>query len=104
MEKLKVYLGDSIEYDNILAELDDPKLKKIISQDNQYDRIIALRILLERHTDWLKQLGRDELGLYKYLNESNHIENDYIFHLDPREYYSIPSHYLKVIETFIQSH
>lgn len=104
MEKLKDYLGDSIEYDNILAELDDPKLKKIISQDNQYDRIIALRILLERHTDWLKQLGRDEPGLYKYLNESNHIENDYIFQLDPREYYSIPSHYLKVIETFMQSH
>ena len=104
MTELKKYLGDAIDYESILADLSDSKLKEIISQDNQYDRIIALRILLERHSDWFKEVGRKEPGLYKFLNESNHIENDYIFQLDPREYYSVPSHYVNVIEDFMQSH
>lgn len=104
MTELKEYLGDTIDYERILADLTDLKLKEIISQDNQYDRIIALRILLERHSDWFKEVGKKEPGLYKFLNESNHIENDYIFQLDPREYYSVPLHYVNVIENFIQSH
>lgn len=39
----------------------------------------------------------------KYVNETNHVENDYIFQLDPFKYFSIPKFYMDQLEEFVNS-
>lgn len=51
----------------------------------------------------MKKLRKEYPGLCKYLNETNHIENDYIFQLDPRKYFDLPRDYEQQLNDFISS-
>lgn len=82
-------------YDELIKELADDNLKQQIEEGDSYHKVLAFRLLLERHEDIFKDLRKNEPGTYKFINETNHIENDYIFQLNPLEFYSIPDFYLK---------
>ena len=58
-------------------------------------KLMAFRLLFERHKEVFKRLRMKEPATYKYINETNHIENDYVFQLDPMKFYSIPTYYLQ---------
>ena len=49
-------------------------------------------------------LRREHPEACKFLNETNHIENDYVFQLDPEKFYSIPKIYVQEISYFINAH
>lgn len=72
-----------------------------ISSHDLYHRIISIRLLFERVDGALSLLRKEFPAACKFVNETNHIENDYIFQLDPRKYFSIPGLYLNQIESFI---
>ena len=49
-------------------------------------------------------LKREHPEICKFLNETNHIENDYVFQLDPEKFFSIPEIYVQEIHDFINAH
>ena len=93
---------DNKEYEDLICDLSNEKLKNIIDGENLYSRIIATRLLFEREEGLLSKLKKVAPGACKFINESNHIENDYVIQLDPRKYFSIPDCYLKDLKDFIQ--
>lgn len=101
MTEISEYIP-SKSYDELLDELGTEKLIENLKFDDQYHRIISSRLLFERIDGALNLLRRKYPEACKFINETNHIENDYIFQLDPRQYFSIPTYYLNQIEEFIR--
>lgn len=89
-------------YQDWLKQITDEKLKAEIDGESEYAKIIAFRLLFERHSEIFKKLRSQEPGAYKFINETNHIENDYVFQLDPMKFYSIPEYYLKKLMDAIE--
>ena len=63
-------------------------------------RCIA-RLKFERNEELFTQLRKVCPSAAKHMNETNHIENDYIFQLDPTKFYKIPEVYLDRINDVI---
>lgn len=82
-------------YGDLLSLVTDEKLKNEIASGNDYSKVMAFRLLFERHKEVFKRLRMKEPATYKYINETNHIENDYVFQLDQMKFYSIPTYYLQ---------
>lgn len=102
--ELKKYLKEK-EYDEIIVELNDEKLMDIINHsEDTYSRIIASRLYFERHDGMLNDLGRKFPAACKFVNETNHIENDYIFQLNPFKFFEIPVLYLNQVREFLNKH
>ncbi|MBN1054907.1 hypothetical protein DVW05_06025 [Clostridium botulinum] len=90
-------------YDEVLSELKVNKLFEIIESSYTYDKIIGLRLLFERSPALFSKLRKKYPAACKYINETNHIENDYIFQLNPFKYFSIPKSYMDELEEFVGS-
>lgn len=102
-EEIEGYLGIGC-YNEVLKEMSNKKLVDIIKDQNKYNKIIAIRLLFESDRfDLLSKLRKKYPSACKYVNETNHVENDYIFQLDPFKYFSIPQCYLDDLEEFISS-
>ena len=55
-------------------------------------------------TEWvINELKKKYPAACKFVNETNHVENDYIFQLDPFKFFQIPQFYLSEIETFLEN-
>lgn len=91
-------------YETAVNELSATNLIAQLDLDNDYFRTIAVRLLFERSEGTLKEFRKEFPGTCKFLNETNHIENDYVFQLDPTKFFVIPSIYLKQIDEFIKKH
>lgn len=100
---LMEFIGEYDSYSKILAEVNTQDLLKELENDNDYYRIIAIILLFDRIEELKKVLRREYPALCKFLNETNHIENDYVFQLDPDKFYSIPK-YMQEICDFINVH
>ena len=100
MAAISLFISDKT-YSDLLAETETATLVDAISSDDLYHRIISIRLLFERVDGALSLLRKEFPAACKFVNETNHIENDYIFQLDPRKYFSIPGLYLNQIESFI---
>ena len=94
---------DGLDYGEILSLISDENLKNQISIGDDYIKVIAFRLLFERHETIFKELRKKEPATYKFINETNHIENDYVFQLDPLKFYSIPSFYLQKLSVAVSS-
>jgi len=101
---LKVYLGEFDSYSKLFQEVSTQQLMEELENDNAYYKILAIRILFERVEGLMTMLRRKHPEACKFLNETNHIENDYVFQLDPEKYYSVPQIYIKEIRDFIRMH
>lgn len=107
--KIKSFLNIPYsDYETFADTLSTSKLKeeyKKISETggSKYNKVIIARFLFERDDDMLRKLRREYPGLCKYINESNHIENDYIYQLDPRKYFDLPSDYEQQLNKFIDA-
>ncbi|SFQ23452.1 hypothetical protein SAMN04487928_12543 [Butyrivibrio proteoclasticus] len=92
-------------YEKMIEELKSSNLIKEVSENsNMYYRILAIRLLFEREKTLLQQLKKEYPGACKFLNETNHIENDYVFQLNPEKYFAIPEVYVNEIRDFIDKH
>ena len=98
---IQEYLS-GLTYDNILADLTDDKLQELIENASDYEKVIAIRLKLERNPELFAQLRKQSPATFKFINETNHIENDYVFQLDPLKFYCIPVFYLDELKACIQ--
>lgn len=92
---------DGIVYKDILNMVSDEVLKKEISDGDAYSKLIAFRLLFERHSELFSVLRKNAPAAHKFLNETNHIENDYVFQLNPLKFYSVPDIYLKELSKVV---
>ncbi|MCR5531720.1 MAG: AAA family ATPase [Lachnospiraceae bacterium] len=102
MEFIRQFIPNH-SYEDLLGEMSDDKLKSLMTTTNYYYKTIAARLLLERKEGLLQQLRKEFPAACKFLNESNHIENDYVFQLDPRKFYSAPKNFISEIESFVSA-
>jgi hypothetical protein len=74
------------DYNRIVGELRDLKtLKaKFAATDVGYEKVQIFRMLLEINKP------KDDDTFQKFVNETFHIENEYVMQLDPREFDSVP--------------
>ena len=102
---LKPLISGYDSYDKLLQEISIKYLlQELDNNDNVYFKILAIRLLFERAVGFMTMLRREHPEACKFLNETNHIENDYVFHLDPEKFYSIPEVYVQEIRDFINAH
>ena len=101
MDEVSPYIP-GYTYDTLCAELTNEKLLFLISTGNTYTKIIAIRFILERDESLRQKLRKEHPDASKFFNESNHIENDYIYQLDPRKFCCAPSNYISMLESFIR--
>ena len=95
--------GIGTDYDTVIEQLSTEKLIQEFGTNNDsYQKILLLRLLLERHQDIFKGLRKCYPGAYKFANETNHIENDYLFQMDPNKFFNIPEIYMTQIDSFIE--
>ena len=86
----------------IIFKVKSKKLFDILASADIYEEIITVRLLFERYDGLLAKLKKKYTAACKFVNETNHIENDYIFQLDPFKFFQIPQFYLSEIETFLE--
>lgn len=97
---LSEFLGE-ITYEDVINELTKEKLMQLVDEEDTYSKIIAIRLLFERYEGLLKKLRKKYPAACKFVNETNHIENDYIFQLDPFKFFEIPDIYLNELKDFL---
>ena len=75
-------------YDALLLEAKDAALMKTKynSTDVGYEKIQLFRLIRGVHEDDV---------ISKFINESYHIENEYVMQLDPRKFDSVPEYVVK---------
>ena len=103
MTEISQFIPDK-SYSELIAETETRVLISEMDSGNLYHRIISIRLLFERVEGALSLLRKKYPAACKYVNETNHIENDYIFQLDPRKYFSIPDYYTNQIDSFIHEY
>lgn len=101
MTEIQKYLGMN-SYDDIIESVSSEKLLATLATANNYEKTVTARLLFERYNGLLSKLKKKYPAACKFVNETNHIENDYIFQLNPFEFFQIPEFYLSEIETFLE--
>ncbi len=72
-------------YQNII---DDDKIKRLYSKSsNNYEKLQIYRIIFNDNND--------NRVIREFINETFHIENDYIYQLNPCKYQTIPNYIIK---------
>lgn len=91
-QHIKEYISD-FNYASIL-EICQPAnlLAKYAQTTNAYSRIMLLRMYCERLPEARRRLADTNDVLLKYIDETFHIENDYVYMLDVRNFDIVPSH------------
>lgn len=92
------------QYDQLRHELSTANLYRLAQSPETYVKIIASRFLFERINGLLGALKKAYPAAAKFMNETNHIENDYVFQLNPCKYFEIPKRYLDEITHFLDAH
>ncbi len=89
IEEIKEVIPD-FDYDGLLAQLKDREVLKAKFEDTDvgYEKVQIFRIASE--------LGEDattgNAAFKKFVNETYHIENEYVMQLNPRDFDAVPEH------------
>lgn len=83
------------DYDALLEELRDPQVlrKKFDATSVGYEKVQIFRIASETRAS-----TSADAAFRKFVNESYHIENEYVMQLNPREFDSVPDHIVQSCE------
>lgn len=104
IEELIPLINDYDSYEKYISELGTDYLIGELDNDSIYFRILAIRLLFERCEGLMSKLRKESPEACKFLNETNHIENDYVFQLNPEKFFSIPKVYVHEIKEFLDAH
>ncbi len=92
IEEIKEIIPD-FDYDGLLAQLKDREVLKAKFEDTDvgYEKVQIFRIASE--------LGEDatagDAAFKKFVNETYHIENEYVMQLNPRDFDAVPDHVVR---------
>lgn len=97
-EEIKELIPD-FDYIEVLKVINDDKaMKKIyLSTDNNYEKLHIYRIIFD------KKDRIESSVIQKFINEAFHIENDYIYQLNPRKYQMVPQFVIDECDKAIKS-
>ena len=81
------------DYDVLLAQLKDREILKAKFEDTSigYEKVQIFRVASALDPD----APAGDAALKKFVNESYHIENEYVMQLNPREFDAVPEHVLQ---------
>ena len=84
-EEIKELIPD-FDYIEVLKVINDDKAMKEIylATENNYEKLHIYRIIFDNKD------GIESSVIQKFINEAFHIENDYIYQLNPRKYQMVP--------------
>lgn len=100
--ELQKYIKN-MDYATIIEALKDVNLLALAETTDLYVKVIVIRLLFERHEGLLSKLKKQYPATCKFVNETNHVENDYIFQLNPMKYFGVPKCYLEQLEAFLKN-
>lgn len=88
---------ESFDYSSALKLVKNKSQMKdlYLSAANNYERLHIYRIIF----DGLEEIDSDVVR--KFINEAFHIENNYIYQLDPRDYQLVPQYVIDECDKFI---
>jgi energy-coupling factor transporter ATP-binding protein EcfA2 len=98
IEEIKDIIPD-FDYDGSLAQLKDREVLKAKFEDTDvgYEKVQIFRIASE--------LGEDatagDAAFKKFVNETYHIENEYVMQLNPREFDAVPEHVVQLCSALL---
>lgn len=104
IEDLIPFISEYDSYEKFIQNIGTDYLFNELQNENIYYRILAIRLLFEREDGFMTKLRREQPEACKFLNETNHIENDYVFQLNPEKFFSIPEVYVQEIRDFLNKH
>lgn len=86
------------DYDQILALITNlNEIKKLyLGSGNNYEKLHLYRILFDGNAD-----GIESEIILKFINQSFHIENDYVYQLNPREYSVVPQYVIDECDKYV---
>lgn len=101
--KIREFIQD-FDYTNALRECTPAALLvRYRSTANTYSRILLLRMYCEQLPEVRQRLANSNDVLLKYIDESFHIENDYVYMLDVRVFDIVPNHIIVQADSFVAS-
>lgn len=103
VEEIKVFIKD-FSYDKYLEFFSETDLlKRFIKEENAYIKMLILRAYTEASKDARERLRKKNDVLRKYVDETYHIENDYIYSIDVRKFNIVPENYIVDANAFVES-
>ena len=81
---IRTWMTD-FDYDSLVKQVNDEMLmkEKFVATNVGYEKIQLFRIVRESHDDDV---------ITKFINESYHIENEYVMQLNPHKFESVPEY------------
>ncbi len=99
LDRIKIK-NPNFDYDKLLEKLNDDKLIILYNEtNNSFVKIILFRILL----DGIDEAKKPDNVFMKFVNEIYHIENDFLFQLDPEKFDLTPEFIIKGCDDFVKS-
>ena len=95
-ETIKGSIGEEFCYSSCYQNIiNDDEMKRLYSEsNNNYEKLQIYRILFNENND--------NRVIRKFVNETFHIENDYIYQLNPFQYQTIPHYIIKECDIDIE--
>ncbi|MGE0919685.1 AAA family ATPase [Trichlorobacter lovleyi] len=89
------------DYPSALLEFSSASLLTLFKREqNAFYKLLILRAYTESNGDARERLKAKDDVLRKYIDETYHIENDYLYSLDVRVYNIVPEHYQRLAENY----
>lgn len=90
------------DYDSVLLQCDPLNLLERYSvESSAYMKLLILRAYTEQDRNARNRLRQSNDVLLKYVDETYHIENDYLYSLDVRRFNIVPEHYITDADKYI---
>lgn len=100
---IQKYIAD-FDYSDTLDKLSVNNLiTRYKKEELAYIKMLILRAYTEQNTEARERLRSKNDVLRKYIDETYHIENDYIYSLDIRNFNVVPENYINDANEFIES-
>ena len=98
---IRDYISD-FDYSTVLASC-EPQclLERYSTEPSAYMKMLILRAYTESDDEARERLRRHNDVLRKYVDETYHIENDYLYSLDVRRFNIVPDNYVDDAEHYV---
>jgi hypothetical protein len=95
--EIRTYISDFDYKATLTVVKDDKALKELYSSlSSNYEKLHVYRIIFDDKTDAI-----ESDVVKKFINESFHVENDYIYQLNPSSYQTVPQYVIDECDTFV---
>lgn len=98
---IKSFIPD-FDYNQMLSQFTPQCLmERYSNEQSAYIKMLILRAYTEQDGEARERLRKTNDVLRKYVDETYHIENDYLYSLDMRRFNIVPGHYIIDAERFV---